>query len=212
MATARLRLLDHGTPPGSDELATLGAAITMHGRLLGRALSALASDPAPIAAAAAVMAATLENGGKILVAGNGGSAAEAQHLAAELVGRFRLERRPLPALSLTADPAILTAIANDYGYEEVFARQVRAWATAGDVLVLFSTSGASPNVLAAARVARECGARTIALCGTSDSPLAAAADLAIAVAASDTPLIQEVHTVVVHLLCDLVERQIAEGA
>lgn len=140
-------------------------------------------------------------GGMVLAAGNGGSATHADHLVGELVGRFRQERRPLRASSLTSDQCAVTAIANDYGYEEVFARQITGLARPGDVVLLFSTSGRSPNVLAAARAAHDCGARVLALTGAAPNPLAAVADDAVAVAAADTASVQDAHHVSVHALC-----------
>jgi D-sedoheptulose 7-phosphate isomerase len=140
-----------------------------------------------------------------LVAGNGGSAAEAQHLAAELVGRLRGERIPLSAIALTADTSALTAISNDYGYEEVFARQVRGHGRAGDILIALSTSGRSPNLLAAVRAARETGLRTWALTGPGPNPLAEAADESLCCPAADSQVVQELHLISVHVLCEHVD-------
>ncbi len=210
MATSRLHLLP---PPGAPATGRYGAAVARaladRRDALARALDLLCADPAPLCDAVALLVAALDGGGKVLAAGNGGSAAEAQHFVAELVGRFKLERRALPALALTADPAILTAVANDYGYAEVFARQVRAWGRPGDVLVLFSTSGHSPNVLEAAVAARECGVRVVAVTGAAPNPLASAGDVVLRAPSRDTPLIQEIHAMFVHVLCDLVEREVA---
>ena len=151
------------------------------------------------------LASTLAGGGRLLVAGNGGSAAEAQHLAAELVGKLDRDRRPLSAIALTAETSSLTAISNDYGYEEVFARQVRAHGRAGDVLLALSTSGASRNLLAAARAARRLGLVTLALTGAAPNPLAGVCDDALAVASPDPQTVQELHLVGVHLLCRHIE-------
>lgn len=151
----------------------------------------------------------LDRGGKVLVCGNGGSAAEAQHLAAELVGRFQDERRPLPAVALTADTAVLTALGNDFGYREVFARQVEALAGPGDVVVLLSTSGRSESVVEAARRARRAGAVTVALTGRTGGALAPAVDLALCVPADDTARVQEVHLLLAHVLCQMVDRGLA---
>jgi phosphoheptose isomerase len=149
---------------------------------------------------------------KLLIAGNGGSAAEAQHFAAELVGRFRIPGRPgLPAMALAADSAIVTAWANDVGYDEVFARQVEAFGQAGDVLIGLSTSGRSRNLVRAFETARERGIRTIALLGGDGGDLRALADLAIVVPAHDTQRIQEVQTVLVHLLCEAAEQRLADA-
>jgi D-sedoheptulose 7-phosphate isomerase len=175
----------------------------------GAALDRLCADATCLDAAAGAMIACLRAGGRILVAGNGGSAAEAQHFATELVGRFLRERDPYAVLSLTADTAVLTAIANDYGYEHVFARQVDAYAHPGDVFVGFSTSGASPNLVKAAGSARERGVTSIAVTGARVSPLADLADIAIRAPADETPLIQELHTIILHVLCDLVETALA---
>jgi D-sedoheptulose 7-phosphate isomerase len=146
-------------------------------------------------------------GGKLLLCGNGGSAADCQHLATEFVSRFspKVDRAPIPALALTTDTSFLTAFANDSGYEGVFARQVRAHGRPGDVLLAISTSGNSPNVLAAARVAREMGLKVIALTGPNGK-LSGMADVAIAVPTSDTQHMQEAHIAIEHLLCGLVER------
>jgi D-sedoheptulose 7-phosphate isomerase len=154
----------------------------------------------------------LQGGGRLLVAGNGGSAAEAQHLAAELVGRFRRERPGLSAIALHAETSSLTAIANDYGYVEAFARQVQAHGRAGDVLLCLSTSGASPNLLAAARAARAAGLRTWALTGATPNPLRDACDGAVCIDHASTAVVQEVHLVAIHLLCEVVDAICAEAA
>ncbi len=160
-----------------------------------------------IAAAADLIAAALRRGGKLLLCGNGGSAADCQHMAAEFVGRLTREKdRPgLPAIALTTDTSFLTAYANDVGFDGVFARQVQALGSAGDVLIAISTSGGSRNVLAAAEEARRKGLSVVALLG-EDGPLAKAADVAIRVPTRDTQLIQQVHLAVEHLICHLVER------
>jgi D-sedoheptulose 7-phosphate isomerase len=147
------------------------------------------------------LARVLSNGGRLLVAGNGGSAAEAQHLAGELVGKMREDRHPLSALVLSADTSSLTAIGNDYGFDEVFARQVRAHGRPGDVLVVLSTSGRSPNLLAAADAAARLGMVRWALTGPNPNPLADACDDALAVPTPDQQTVQELHLVSVHLLC-----------
>ncbi|WP_083410867.1 D-sedoheptulose-7-phosphate isomerase [Mycolicibacterium rutilum] len=147
------------------------------------------------------LADVLTTGGRVLACGNGGSAAEAQHLTAELVGRFRDERIPLSAISLHADTSALTAIANDYGVEEIFARGVRAHGRPGDVLVSLSTSGTSPNVLAAVKAAHETGLTTWAFTGPQPNPLAAMCDDAVCVEAPSTATVQEIHLLLVHALC-----------
>jgi D-sedoheptulose 7-phosphate isomerase len=149
-------------------------------------------------------------GARLLTAGNGGSAAEAQHLAAELVGRFVDERLPLSALALCTDGAAVTAIGNDYGAEQLFARQVCAHGRPGDVLVVLSTSGRSPNVVAAAHAARDCGLTTWALTGPGPNPLTEVCDDAVCIEADTTATIQELHLVAVHLLCAAVDRRVAQ--
>jgi D-sedoheptulose 7-phosphate isomerase len=158
-----------------------------------------------VAAAARMLAETLTLGGKILLFGNGGSAADAQHLAAEFVNRFQVERPPLAAVALTTDTSILTAVANDYDFREVFAKQVRALGRPGDAAVGLSTSGHSPNVVAGLQVARERGLATLAFSGGDGGPVARAAELAVIVPSRNTPRIQEVHITIGHVLCDLVD-------
>jgi D-sedoheptulose 7-phosphate isomerase len=150
------------------------------------------------------LAERLLGGARLLTAGNGGSAAEAQHLSAELVGRFDRERLPLSAIALHADTSSLSAIGNDYGYAEVYARQVRGHARPGDVLLMFSTSGRSPNLLAAARAAREVGAMSWALTGPGPNPLARACSDAVCLP-GDTATVQEMHLVALHMVCRAVE-------
>jgi D-sedoheptulose 7-phosphate isomerase len=149
------------------------------------------------------------SGGKLLIMGNGGSAADAQHFAAEMVGRYRRERRALPAIALTVDPSAVTAIANDYGYEEVFARQVRAHARRGDVVFGISTSGNSENICRAFAAARDAGATTVALGGGTGGRMKGLADLSILAPTAVTPRIQECHITIIHILCDLVEEDLA---
>lgn len=171
---------------------------------------ALAQDMAPqISEAAALLIDCLQSGSKVLAFGNGGSAADAQHIAAELVVRFEKDRRPLPAMALTTDSSILTAAANDYGYEGVFSRQVDALADSGDVAIAISTSGKSPNVLAAVRSARERGCAVLALTGAERAELAELADVALVVPSRRTARIQEMHVTIIHVLCYLVEMEIA---
>lgn len=165
----------------------------------------VAEQAEQVAAAARLLADTLQRGGKILIFGNGGSAADAQHLAAELVNRFQIERPPLAALALTTDTSVLTSIANDYDFQEVFAKQVRALGRAGDAAVGISTSGRSPNVALGLEAARQLGLKTLALSGGDGGPVAQAADLAIVVPSRNTPRIQEVHITLGHVLCDLVD-------
>lgn len=160
-----------------------------------------------IVRAAEVVASSLAAGGKVLLFGNGGSASDASHVAAEFVGRFMRERRALPALSLCADHAALTAIANDYGFERVFARQVEACGVAGDVAVAISTSGRSANVLAGVRTARELGLATIGLTGGDGGSLADLVDVCLTVPSGATARIQESHILIAHVVCDLVEQR-----
>ena len=146
---------------------------------------------------------------KVLLFGNGGSAADAQHIAAEFVGRFMRERRPLAAIALTTDTSALTAIGNDYGYDEVFARQVRALGATGDVAIALSTSGRSPNVLHAVEACKELGIKTIGLTGGDGGPLAGKVDLSLRVSASRlSPRIQETHILIGHVICELVDRRL----
>lgn len=157
-------------------------------------------------AIALAMTAALRAGGKILWCGNGGSAADSQHLAAEIVGRFRRERRGLPSVALTTDTSILTAIANDCGFESVFSRQVEALGLPKDLLVGISTSGNSPNVVAALQAARSQGLVTVAFTGAGGGKLAPLADHLFAVASRDTARIQEAHILAGHMLCDWIEQ------
>ena len=161
-----------------------------------------------IARCAEILVAALADGRKILIAGNGGSAADAQHFAAELVGRFLKERRALPAIALTTDSSIMTAIANDYGFERIFARQVEALASAGDVVFGISTSGNSANILAALAAARQRGCTTIALLGHDGGAIASRVDLPLIVGCTETPHIQELHVTIINLLCKLIEVQL----
>jgi len=160
----------------------------------------------PIARCAELLIMALGNGNKILVMGNGGSAADAQHLAAEMVGRFLIERKALPAIALTTDTSILTAVGNDYGFDEVFKRQVEALAKPGDVLFGISTSGRSQNVKLAIEAGRVAGAVSVGLLGRDGGEIAPLVDLALTIPAEATPRIQEAQLVVLHILCDLVEK------
>jgi D-sedoheptulose 7-phosphate isomerase len=150
-------------------------------------------------------------GGRLMACGNGGSAAEAQHLTAELVGRFKDDRRPLSAIALHADTSATTAIVNDYGAEEMFARGVRAHGRPGDVLVALSTSGTSPNVLSAVKAAQEANVTTWALTGPAPNPLAAMSDDAICVEAGSTATVQEMHLVLLHALCIALDELLIGG-
>ena len=161
-----------------------------------------------IVEAASVVAACLQAGGKILFCGNGGSAADSQHLAAEFVGHFILDRRALPAIALTTDSSILTAVGNDYSFEQVFSRQIQALGRPGDVAVGISTSGQSPNVLAAMREARKLGLKTIGFSGKDGGALAISVDIPIVVSSPNTARIQECHITIGHLICELAEKDV----
>lgn len=164
-----------------------------------------------IVEAASLMANCLRAGGKLLFFGNGGSAADAQHLAAEFVGRFVRERRALPSVALTTDSSILTAIGNDYGFDQVFSRQIQALGQPNDMAIGISTSGNSPNVIAALKEATERGMKTIGLAGKDGGELARCVDLAIIIPSSNTARIQECHITIGHLLCELVENELFES-
>ena len=159
-----------------------------------------------VSAAAEILTKALGTGNKVLLMGNGGSAADAQHFAAEIVGRFRLERRGLPAIALSTDTSILTAIGNDYGFEAIFRRQVEALAVAGDVVIGISTSGSSKNVFTAMSLAREMGCLTIALLGRDGGTIKDIVDLDLTIPSQDTPRVQEGHITIIHILCDLIEK------
>lgn len=190
----------------SDSVALAGTvirdSIDVHERLLDeRVVIALAE-------AADIVARSLAHGGKLLLFGNGGSASDAAHVAAEFVGRFQRERRAFPAIALTTNQSALTAIANDYGFEQVFARQVEAFAAPGDVAMAISTSGKSANVVAGVRSARRLGLGTIGLTGATGGELAAEVDICLHVPSRSAARIQEGHILLAHVLCQLVEREL----
>ena len=166
--------------------------------------------PDQIEKAVSMIVETLRCGGKVLLFGNGGSAADAQHLAAEFVGRFKLKRVGFPAIALTANTSILTAVANDFGYEQVFARSVEALGRSEDIFIGFSTSGNSPNVVLALNLAKQLGGKTIAFTGKKSCKMDAVAHLSIKIPSSETPHIQEGHIVVGHIICELVEQALVE--
>ena len=147
----------------------------------------------------------LQTGGKILLMGNGGSAADSQHIAAEIVGRYQRERKGLPAIALTTDSSILTSVGNDYGFQHIFARQVEALCLPQDVVVGISTSGNSANVVAGIEAAKQSGAYTVGLTGVGGGRLADLCDVTLAIPSSDTPRIQEAHILIGHILCDLID-------
>ena len=165
----------------------------------------IASSQEPLARAAELMVQTLKEGHKILLCGNGGSAADAQHIAAELTGRYKTERRGLPAIALTTDTSALTAIANDFGYEKVFSRQVEALANSGDLVIGISTSGNSTNVLLALEQAKAIGCTTIGLTGNTGGKMNALCDINLVVPSNNTPRIQEMHILFGHILCQIVD-------
>ena len=190
----------------SDAKIAIGELFRESGRVKEAFLAAQADA---LARAIDVVATALSTDHKVLLFGNGGSAADAQHIAAELVGRFHGERKALPAIALTTDTSALTAIANDYGYEEVFARQVQALGRTGDVAIAISTSGKSPNVLRAVDTARASGLTTIGLTGGDGGTLAGRVDVSLCVSASTLSFrIQETHILIGHVLCELVDRRL----
>jgi D-sedoheptulose 7-phosphate isomerase len=181
--------------------ANLERSMEVHGRLIRECLET-------IAAGADALIAAYQSGHKALFFGNGGSAADAQHLAAEFLGRYLREREPMPALALHANSSAVTAIGNDYGYDQVFARQLHAFAAPGDVAVAISTSGNSPSVIEAVQCARRMGVFTLGLTGVSGGQLRGLVDVLIAVPSEETPRIQECHILIGHSLCDAVERAV----
>jgi D-sedoheptulose 7-phosphate isomerase len=147
-------------------------------------------------------------GSKLLIAGNGGSAADAQHIAGEFMSRLNCDCNPLPAVALTTDSSMLTAIGNDYGFEKAFERQVRGFGRAGDVFIAISTSGASPNILAALKAPHELGLKMVGFTGSREAPMTAMCDLCLAAPTPETPLIQQIHIVAAHAICGIVERDL----
>jgi len=186
--------------------------VAEHFRRSCETLSRAAEDVklrAVIHAIADTIADAFRAGRKLLIAGNGGSAADAQHIAGEFLSRLNFDRNPLPAIALTADTSVLTAIGNDYGFERTFERQVRGLGQKGDVFIAISTSGRSPNVVAALRAAREAGLTTIGFTGTAaDGAMAPLCDHCLAAPSPETPFIQQIHIVAAHAICGLVERSL----
>jgi phosphoheptose isomerase len=181
--------------------STVAETIALHQRVMD-------GDVAPVFAAAAAIAGAVTTGGKVLLFGNGGSAADAQHAAAEFVGRFERERRPIAAIALTSDASVVTSVANDYGFEAVFARQVEALGARGDVAFGISTSGASANIVAALGAAKARGLTTVALTGRDGGAAGRAAAIHINVPSASTARVQEVHRTLLHVICDLVEKSL----
>ncbi len=173
------------------------------------AAAALAADPSVIEAISAALAKTVLSGGKILICGNGGSAADSQHIAGEFVGRFKKERRAIAAIALTTDTSVLTCLGNDYGFDRVFERQVEALGRPGDLLIAISTSGSSPNVLKAAIKAGETGMAVVGFLGKRGGSILPHCSLAFQAPADDTPRVQEMHILAAHMICELVEDAVA---
>lgn len=189
------------------DIKALSENVKQNAALTGEAIEKfLGSNADALIALAQRTVDALAKGNKVLVCGNGGSAADAQHMAAEFVGRFLLERRALPAMALTVDTSALTAIGNDYGYEQVFARQVEAFAKEGDIVIGISTSGSSKNVCLALEKARELGAYTVGLSGEKGGPVAELSDEAYCAPTGYTPRVQECHISLIHCFCDLAEQ------
>jgi D-sedoheptulose 7-phosphate isomerase len=189
--------------------------IAAHLALSLAALERATQDAALLAVAREITAAiiaALRSGNKLLVIGNGGSAADAQHIAAEIVGRYKQDRPACAAIALTTDTSALTAIANDYGFEQVFARQLAGLGSRGDVLLALSTSGRSPNILAALRTARERGLVTIGFTGSKGEALSALCDHLLVAPSDDTPVVQQIHLVVAHGICDEIEQTLMREA
>lgn len=196
-------------PSEADVIATIQTAFRNH----RDAITAVERDLSPqIALVASNLLSAFRSGKKLLVMGNGGSAADAQHFAAELVGRFRRERKGVPALALTTDSSIVTAVGNDYGFDAVFRRQVEALAVAGDVVFGISTSGNSANIMSALAAARSQGCVTMALLGREGGTIRALVDHELTVSAQETAHIQEAHITIIHILCDLVEQGLCADA
>jgi D-sedoheptulose 7-phosphate isomerase len=184
-----------------NNIENLSTALAEHQNVMGK-LTALLPQ---IAAVADEMRACLKRGGKILLMGNGGSAADSQHIAAEIVGRYKKERRGLPSIALTTDTSIITSVGNDFGFEFIFSRQVEALCTPLDLVIGLTTSGNSPNVVRAIETAKEIGAKTVGMTGGTGGKLAALCDFCLIMPSSDTPRIQEAHIFVGHSLCELLE-------
>jgi D-sedoheptulose 7-phosphate isomerase len=198
-------------PVSQDPKDLIGAHLSQSLAALERATK----DAALLASAgkiAAVIVAALRAGNKLLMVGNGGSAADAQHIAAEIVGRYKQDRPAYAAIALTTDSSALTAIANDYGFEQIFARQVEGLGQRGDVLLALSTSGRSPNVLAALRVGKERGLVTVGFTGASGAALGSLCDHLLVAPSDDTPIIQQIHLAVAHGICDEIEQSMMREA
>lgn len=188
--------------------------VAVHFRRSCEALDRAAEDPRlrdVIYAIADTVTRAFRNGGKLMIAGNGGSAADAQHIAGEFLSRLNFDRHPLPAMALTCNSSVMTAIANDYGFDQAFERQVRGLGRPGDVFIAISTSGRSTNVLVALKAAREIGVTTVGFSGDGERVMAAHCDHFLAAPSAETPLIQQIHIVAAHAICGLVERNLFGG-
>jgi D-sedoheptulose 7-phosphate isomerase len=193
----------------TDDAAAIVAGVLTEAAAMHDRVSRL--DPGPVVAAAAAITASLGAGGRVLVFGNGGSAADAQHAAAELVGRFEHDRAAMAAVALTTDASVLTSVSNDYGFDRVFARQIEALGRPGDVAFAITTSGQSPNVVLALQRARERGLRTIALTGRDGGEAGRAADVHLNVPSASTARVQEVHRTLLHAICAVVEKAMTDA-
>jgi D-sedoheptulose 7-phosphate isomerase len=185
--------------------------VAEHFRRSCETLDRAANDPsmrAVIYAIADTITRAFRSGGKLMIAGNGGSAADAQHIAGEFLSRMNLDRDPLPAIALTVDTSVLTASGNDYGFDQAFERQVRGIGRRGDVLLAISTSGRSPNIVRALKVAQDMGVTTVGFTGDGEREMSTYCDLCLTAPSSETPLIQQVHIVVAHAICGLVEQSL----
>ncbi len=204
IATCETQIV-HNSVQHSDKIA---GSLDQHVQVFGKLID-LQYDT--IRECAEILIDTVKNGGKVLVCGNGGSAADAQHIAAEFVGRYETERKALPAIALTTDTSALTALANDYGFERIFARQVEALAREGDCLIAISTSGTSPNVIAAVMMARSQGCKVIGMTGAKGKKLASLSDACLMVPSERTARIQEAHITVAHIWCEMIDDMVARG-
>jgi len=189
-------------------------AVLAHFQRSQAVIDSAARDADTVAAIVGIadrIARALRDGGKVMLAGNGGSAADAQHIAAELIGRFVMDRAPLPAIALTTDTSVLTAIGNDYGFQDVFERQVRGLGRKGDVFIGITTSGRSPNVIAALKAARAMGLVTVGFTGSKGADLRALCDVTLVAPSDETALIQQVHITAGHAICGLIERELFDA-
>jgi len=209
-STTRLaeRMLTKSSTSVESDLSADAAQVRQTLLAGAQVLTRVATDiAAQLAEVAQMISAALKAGHKVLVCGNGGSASDSQHFAAELVGRYRCEREAWPAIALTVDTSILTAVGNDYGFEQIFSRQIEALGSTGDVLLAISTSGNSPNVLAAIETANANGIRTVGLTGSNQSRICRAAQICLQVPSTETSLIQQAHIAMLHVLCEFLENK-----